>query len=220
MLDVVDSLVRKSPANVERTATGPRFTMLETIRQFAEERLAESAESENVRRSPCVILRRSSRSRARTVPQSSRGPGVPVRRRRDCQRASRVLRWAVDQGRTDAAIRIAACVHQAAACGCGPRRSDGPPRLLTWPGASSIPSCHCCSRWRPTAWGLGLLDEAKRFGYEALTLAMTPIRAARVGVFRSGTIAMFEGDVATSLELLRTGAAHPVDRRDWPTSPT
>src|SRR5207245_6084186 len=49
MLDVVDSLVRKSLADVERTTTESRFTMLETIRQFAEERLAESADAANLR---------------------------------------------------------------------------------------------------------------------------------------------------------------------------
>src|SRR3989454_2965548 len=43
MLDVVDSLVRKSLVDVVRTSAVPRYTMLETIRQFAEERLAESA---------------------------------------------------------------------------------------------------------------------------------------------------------------------------------
>src|SRR5207237_602877 len=45
ILDRVDSLVRKSLLQVERTATDLRYGMLETIRQFAEERLAESTET-------------------------------------------------------------------------------------------------------------------------------------------------------------------------------
>src|SRR5207249_10134728 len=49
MLDVLDSLVRKSLVNVDRTSAELRYSMLETIRQFAEERLAESAEGEPVR---------------------------------------------------------------------------------------------------------------------------------------------------------------------------
>src|SRR5437763_14771489 len=66
-----------------------------------------------------------------------------------------------------------------------------------------------------SAWGLGLLDEAKRFGHEALTLANDPRFEPLVWAYADlAQIAIFEGDVATSLELLRTGAAHPVDRRD------
>jgi len=49
MLDVLDSLVRKSLVNVDRTSAELRYSMLETIRQFAEERLADTGEGETVR---------------------------------------------------------------------------------------------------------------------------------------------------------------------------
>ena len=66
-----------------------------------------------------------------------------------------------------------------------------------------------------SAWGLGLLDDAKRYGHEAIALADDPRFEPFVWAYADlAQIAIFEGDVATSLELLRTGAAHPADRRD------
>ena len=48
-LDLLGSLVRKSLITAERVATGTRYSMLETIRQFAEERLAASGLSDEAR---------------------------------------------------------------------------------------------------------------------------------------------------------------------------
>jgi predicted ATPase/class 3 adenylate cyclase len=218
MLDVVDSLVRKSLANVERTATGPRFTMLETIRQFAEERLAESAESaesENVRDRHASYFA----DQAEAAFELFRSPQEAQAYQfvdDEIANVRAAFRWAVDHGRADAAIRIAACVHQAARMRLRTetfgwaaevvdlaRRIEHPklPLLLTMAADS--------------AWGLGLLDEAKRFGHEAITLADDPRFEPLVWAYSDlAQIAIFEGDVANSLELLRTGAAHPVDRRD------
>jgi predicted ATPase/class 3 adenylate cyclase len=49
VLDLLASLVRKSLMVAERVATGTRYAMLETIRQFGEERLAASGLSDQIR---------------------------------------------------------------------------------------------------------------------------------------------------------------------------
>ena len=49
MLDVLDSLVRKSLVTMERAVGHARFGMLETIRQFAEEQLAATGSIEQIR---------------------------------------------------------------------------------------------------------------------------------------------------------------------------
>ena len=49
MLDLLDSLVRKSLLTVGREHGHTRYTMLETIRQFAEDQLAAAGESAPVR---------------------------------------------------------------------------------------------------------------------------------------------------------------------------
>ena len=48
-LDVLDALVRKSLLVVDRSSGRTRFSMLETIRQFAEEQLVASGDAEEVR---------------------------------------------------------------------------------------------------------------------------------------------------------------------------
>jgi predicted ATPase len=49
ILDLLDALVRKSLLAADRTSGRTRFSMLETIRQFAEERLTASGAAEEVR---------------------------------------------------------------------------------------------------------------------------------------------------------------------------
>jgi predicted ATPase len=49
LLDVLDSLVRKSLVTVERAGRHARYGMLETIRQFAEDQLAATADSTGLR---------------------------------------------------------------------------------------------------------------------------------------------------------------------------
>jgi predicted ATPase len=48
-LDLLDALVRKSLLVADRSASQTRFSMLETIRQFAEEQLVQACEAEAVR---------------------------------------------------------------------------------------------------------------------------------------------------------------------------
>jgi predicted ATPase len=215
MLDVIDSLVRKSLAYVERTATGPRFTMLETIRQFAEERLAEGADSENVRDRHASYFA----DRAEASFELFRGPQEAQAYQfvdDEIANVRAAFRWAVDHGRADAAIRIAACVHQAA-------RNRLRTETFGWAAEVADLARRIEHRKLPllltmaadSAWGLGLLDDAKRFGHEAIMLADDRRFEPFVWAYSDlAQIAIFEGDVATSLELLRTGAAHPVDRRD------
>jgi predicted ATPase len=49
VLDLLDSLVRKSLVNAEPSASGTRYFILETIRQFAEEQLSAANETETIR---------------------------------------------------------------------------------------------------------------------------------------------------------------------------
>ena len=56
ILDRLDTLVRKSLLVADRSATRTRFSMLETIRQFAEERLDTSGDADEVRWVPAQCL--------------------------------------------------------------------------------------------------------------------------------------------------------------------
>ena len=58
VLDLLDALVRKSLLVADRSTGRTRFSMLETIRQFAEEQLVAGGEATEVRDRPCPLLRR------------------------------------------------------------------------------------------------------------------------------------------------------------------
>ena len=57
-LDLLDALVRKSLLVADRSSGRTRFSMLETIRQFAEEQLVARGEASEIRAAHCAVLRR------------------------------------------------------------------------------------------------------------------------------------------------------------------
>jgi tetratricopeptide (TPR) repeat protein len=215
MLDLLDSLVRKSLVQVDRTSAELRYSMLETIRQFAEECLAESGEGETARDRHAVFFA----DQAEAAFELFRSPQEALLYRfvdDEMANARAAFRWAVDQGRADPAIRIAACVHQAA-------RFRLRTETFGWAAEVVDVARRIEHRKLPlllamaadSAHGLGRLEEAKRHGQEAIALAndgrFEPCVWAYIDL---AMIALFEGDVDGALELARTGAAHPADRRD------
>ncbi len=73
--------------------------------------------------------------------------------------------------------------------------------LLTWAASS--------------AWGLGRLDEAKRFGEEAIALADDADFDPFVWAFTDlAFVALLQGDIGRAIEIARAGAVHVTDRRD------
>ena len=214
-LDLVDSLVRKSLLQVERTATDLRYGMLETIRQFAEERTAESTESQVVRGWHAEYFA----DRAEAAFEQYRGPEERlVYLFVDAEMANlrSSFRWAIDHGHADAAIRIAAGAHQAA-------RMRLRTETFGWAAEVVEEAKAMEHRQLPllltmacdSAWGLGRLDESKAYGHEAIALADDPRFEPIVWAYTDlAQIALYEGDITTALELVRSGAAHPADRRD------
>ncbi len=83
-------------------------------------------------------------------------------------------------------------------------RSAGHPKLvylLTWAGSS--------------AWSIGRMEDAKRFGNEAIALLDHPEFDPFVWVFADlSSIALLEGDREQAVTLIRRGAEHPADRAD------
>src|SRR3989454_3720671 len=215
ILDVLDSLVRKSLINVDRTSEELRYSMLETIRQFAEERLAESGEGETTRERHAVSFA----DQSEAAFEMFRSPSEAIIYRFVDDEIANLragFRWAVDHERADPAIRIAACVHQAA-------RFRLRTETFGWAAEVADMARKIAHRKLPlvltmasdSAWGLGRLEEAKAHGRQAIALAnderFEPIVWAYADLAQ---IAAFEGDVEGAIDLLRKGAAHPADRRD------
>ena len=108
VLDLLDALVRKSLLVVDRPSGRSRFSMLETIRQFAEEQLAAHGQSAEV----CTTHARYFADREPDV--MSLWDSLRQREAYDwfileLANLRTAFRWAADQGDLDLAAPIAAC---------------------------------------------------------------------------------------------------------------
>ena len=90
ILDLLDALVRKSLLVADRSSGRTRFSMLETIRQFAEEQLVASGEADRGPGRPCPLLRRARNRHPGPVGQPPTAGGLRLVHRRAGQSAHRV----------------------------------------------------------------------------------------------------------------------------------
>jgi predicted ATPase/class 3 adenylate cyclase len=215
MLDVLDSLVRKSLIQVERSDEELRYSMLETIRQFAEEELAGTDAADAVRDRHAGFFA----DQIEAVFEAFRSPreatAYPFV---DAEMANlrSAFQWANDRGLADSAIRVAACTHQIA-------RFALRTETFGWAAEVADLARRTAHRKLPllltmacdSAWTLGLLEDARRFGEEATALADSDRFEPLVWAYADlAQIAFFDGDVDAGLELLREGARHPADLHD------
>ena len=90
ILDLLDALVRKSLLVADRSSGRTRFSMLETIRQFAEEQLVASGAATEVRDRACPLLRRARNRHPGPVGQPPPARGLRLVHHRAGQSAHRV----------------------------------------------------------------------------------------------------------------------------------
>ena len=90
VLDLLDALVRKSLLVADRSSGRTRFSMLETIRQFAEEQLVASGDGDRGSDRPCSLLRRARNRHPGPVGQPPAAGGVRLVHHRAGQSAHRV----------------------------------------------------------------------------------------------------------------------------------
>jgi predicted ATPase len=215
VLDLLDSLVRKSLVTAERSDATMRYGLLETIRQFAEEQLTEIGESNTarLRHAQCFM------QESETNFQIWRTPEQHLAHRwldREIDNLRTAFRWAVEHEEIDIAARIASNIGDMArfrlreeAAGWAAEIVDAARRirhprlavLLTWAASS--------------AWGFARLEEAKRYGEEAISLAGNPDFEPFVWAYTDlAFVAAYEGDVEQALALVQEGAAEEADRQD------
>ena len=215
VLDLLDSLVRKSLVTVERSGNPVRYGLLETIRQFGEEQLAAAGESEPTRLRHAQFFAEDSEARFKMwlSPQQLAAYESLDREMGNLRAA---FRWAIDRGDVDIAARIASNIGDMARF----HMRDEP---VAW--AAEIVDAARRVRHRRLvtllsfaasgAWSLGRLEEAKRYGEEAISLAgnvaFDPFVWAHIDL---AMVACYEGNVGRAIELTRAGAAYPVDRQD------
>ena len=215
VLDLLDSLARKSLLTVDHSGDMARYGLLETIRQFAEEQLVAAGDSDEVRRRHAEFM--ASDSDAHFL--IWRTPRQIVAHRwveREIDNLRAAFRWAAERSEVAIAAQIASNIGDMArfclrdeAVGWAAEIVDAARRighrrltvLLTWAASSG--------------WGVGRLDDAKRFGEEAISLAGNPQFEPFVWAYGDlAFIAAFEGDINGAVAISQRGAAEPADRSD------
>jgi predicted ATPase len=215
ILDILDSLVRKSLLTVDRSTDRLRYGLLETIRQFSEEQLAATGQSEAVRTRHAQCFADDSDTNFKNW-LSPRQLAAYQWLDREIDNLRSAFRWASDHADIDAAARIASNVGDMArfrlrdeAANWAAEIVDAARRvrhrrlavLLTWAASS--------------AWSFKRLEPAKLLGAEAISLARNadfdPFAWAFIDL---AMVASFEGRAGRAVELARAGAEHPADRHD------
>ena len=165
-LDVLDALVRKSLLVADRSSGRTRFSMLETIRQFAEDQLAADGSGRSGTRCSRAILRRTGSRCGRAVGQSAATRGLRAGSPSSLPNLRAAFRWAADRGDLDTAATIAqyaflgALVEQyePVGVGRGTHRTRQKPVEHRRLAALYVVACQCC-------W-VGQIDEAIRLQRE------------------------------------------------------
>lgn len=215
VIDILDSLVRKSLITATDDGGDVRYGMLETLRAFGAERLDET---EGGRELHCAHARFYAADADRNF-ALWRSPQQRLAHEwldAEINNLRNAFRWAVENDCVDIAARIGSSVgdlgrfrliEEAANWAeqiVDRARETGHPRLtilLTWSSSS--------------AWAFQRFDDAQRFGEEAIALLDDPRFEPFVWAYGDlAFIAIFAGDIDRAIELLGLGAGHPADAHD------
>lgn len=213
--DILDSLVSKSLLYVERPGGAVRFAILETIRSFGAERLAESGETEAMRHQHAAFFARQSGEffdfwRSPLERKAYEWLDLEINNLRVA------FRWALDNNDVDIAARIASDVGDMARFRLREEAANWAEEIVDKARAANHKRLAVLLTWcASSAWAFSRFDDAKRFGEEALSLRDNPDYDPFIWAFGDlAFVSIFSGDIPGAVALLKEGAEHPTDRVD------
>jgi predicted ATPase len=212
VLDLVDSLLRKSLLTADSSGEAVRYAMLETIRQFATDKGA--ADIEGAREKHALWFAAESDRRFDQWLSPHQAEAYPWLES-DMDNLRAAFRWAADNGRVDPAVRIASNIGDMARFILREEPADWAAEMVDAARAARHPRLIVLLTWAASsAWGFQRFEAAKRFGHEAVELLGDPAFDPFVWVYDDlAMVAIFEGKVDVAAAYAREGAAHPVDAR-------
>ena len=212
VLDIVDSLVRKSLLTIERTGTEMRYGMLETIRQFAEETLAAGGTVTEVRDRHAHYYA----EQADTAYHQLFGADERLAYRfvdTEIPNVAAAFDWALTTGLTDAAVGIAANTQLVARRRLRTETYEWPEQVLDLARRTNhrqLPLLLAAAS--DVAWGLRRFEDAVGYGREAISLNDDDHYDFTIHAYYvTGRALALAGDVDEGFRLLRIGAEHPAD---------
>jgi hypothetical protein len=213
VLDLVDSLLRKSLLTVEESGDVVRYGMLETIRQFAAEcgvgELA-AAQARHAAYFAGESNRRFAQWRSPQQIEAYRWLGQEM----DNLRVA--FHWALERREIDPAARIASNVGDMARFILREEAANWAAQVVDLARAARHPRLIVLLTWAASsAWEFQRTAEAKRFGQEALALLDDPAFEPFVLAYSDlAQVAVMEGDLPAAARFARAGASHPLDAED------
>ena len=212
VLDILDSLVRKSLLHVERGDGDVRYGMLETIRQFAEETLAATGTSDEIRdRHAHYFADQTAIAFAAWLNDDER---LAYRFVDDeISNLAAGFQWVLSRQDTDAAVGIAANTHFIARNRLRTETFGWPEQALAQArleGHRQLPFLLAAAS--DAATGVGRYDDAVGYGLEADALNDDDRYDFTIHAYWLTGQALFQtNDVEQSMRVLRKGAEHPAD---------
>jgi predicted ATPase/DNA-binding CsgD family transcriptional regulator len=208
IVDVLAELVAKSLVSLESTPTGTRYEMLETLRHYGLERLAECNELEDVRRRHA----RWARAMADDAARGLRGPGEPAsgdRLRAELDNLRAAMAWALSAQEPDIAFGIVAALEDYLLLRLDFEVAAWAEQVASVEEWSDQPErYHALGVVAHARWARGDLDEARRLGDDAIAIGRRvgsrPSWAAWQAV---GDAAWFKGSADEAVRLFRDWAA-------------
>ena len=143
VLDLLDALVRKSLLIADRSSGRTRFSMLETIRQFAEEQLVAGGEATEVRTAHARYFA-GRETDIMALWDSPRQREAYDWFTAELANLRTAFRWAADHGDLDVAATIATYAGFLGFWSRITSRSPGPKSLSSPPAPSTIPGSRSC----------------------------------------------------------------------------
>jgi len=215
ILDILDSLVRKSLVTVDRSNALIRYGLLETIRQFAEEQCASAGESEALRSRHAQYFAGDSDAHFKMW-LSPRQRAAYEWLDREIDNLRLAFRWAKDSGDVDAAARIASNIGDMARFRVRDEAANWAEEIVDAARAVRHRRLAVLLTWAASsAWSFGRLSDAKRYGTEAISLAGEARFDPFVWAFADlAMVASYEGDRAEAVRLIDAGARQQADQHD------
>ncbi len=212
VLDILDSLVRKSLLHVDRSDSDVRYGMLETIRQFAEEALANTGASDLTRDRHANFF--ADQTAIAFDAWLSEDEWMAYRFvDTEISNLAAGFQWALSRQNTDVAVRIAANTHLIA-------RNRLRTETFGWPEQALELARHDRHRQLPfllaaacdALIGVARYDDAVGYGLEAVGLNDDDGYAFTIHAYWATGTALFQtNDVERSIRVLREGVEHPAD---------
>lgn len=214
--DILDSLVGKSLLYVEPGEDSIRYGILETIRTFCSEKLAENEEREH---SVCLM-------HGRLYASESDDNFVLWRSPRELEayewldleinNLRKALRWSIRNHEVDVAARIASNVGDMGRFRLLEEAANWAEDVVDMARDARHPRLAVLLTWcASSAWAFSRFDDAKRFGDEAIALLGNDEFDPFVWAYGDlAFVSMFKGDLDGAIALLQTGANSPVDEHD------